>query len=40
MMNKDFAADIAVSDMMLTEGLEIAHIISGAIILQFPSIFI
>lgn len=40
MMNKDFAADVAMSDMMLTEGLAMADVISGAIIQQYPWAFI
>ncbi len=40
MMNKDFVADVAVSDMMLTEGLAMADVISGAIIQQYPWLFI
>ena len=40
MMNKDFAADVAVSDMMLTEGLAMADVIPGAIIQQYPWFFI
>jgi hypothetical protein len=40
MMNKDFAAVVAVSDMMLTEGLAMADVISGAIIQQYPWLFI
>ena len=36
MMNKDFGADLAMSDMMLTEGLKMADVISGAIIQQYP----
>lgn len=40
MMSKDFAADVAVSDMMLTEGLKMADVISGAIIQQYPWVFI
>ncbi len=40
MMNKDFGTDVAISDMMLTEGLEMADVISGAIIQQYPWAFI
>lgn len=40
MMNKDFAADVAVSDMMLTEGLAMADVIPSAIIQQSPWFFI
>lgn len=40
MMNKDFGASVTTSDMMLTEGLNMADVLSGAIIQQYPRVFV
>lgn len=40
MMNKDYGAYVAKFDMMLTGGLEIADVISDAIIQQYPWVFV
>lgn len=35
-----FGTDVAISDMMLSEGLEMADVISGAIIQRYPWTYI